>query len=202
MKKTPAAAAETRSDILKAALTVFSQRGYSATTLEQVARAAGVTRGAVYWHFANKTALYQALLQTYSGQAGTIMQQAAAAGGSFIDICRRILVQLLTSLAEDKELRAVMELSLFKTEQSDELQDVVTNQTAATNALIVQLAAIMQQGVALGALRAECDPYDIARGFLAYQQGIFYLWLVDPTSFSLRDRATALADLFIKGIQA
>jgi TetR/AcrR family transcriptional regulator, acrAB operon repressor len=202
MKRTAAEAAETRRALLRAALGVFSQRGYSATTLEQVARAAGVTRGAVYWHFESKAALYRALLQEYGDRAGPIMQRAAAEGGDFLAICGRILAHLLASLEEDPELRAVMELTLFQTERSDELAEVFADRNAATQALVAQLTEIMRQGVAAGAVRAECDPADVARGFLAYQQGLFALWLVDPESFSLRERASALADLFIKGISA
>ncbi|HEX3272405.1 MAG TPA: TetR family transcriptional regulator [Ktedonobacterales bacterium] len=202
MRKTAAEAAETRQAILRAALDEFSQRGYSATTLDGIARAAGVTRGAVYWHFASKAALYEELLRAFGGQAGAIMGAAAAEGGDFITICQRILTRLLTRLEEDRELRAVMELSLFKTEHTAELAGVVANQRASMNELIAQLAGIMQAGIAQGALRAGLDPWDVARGFLAYQQGIFHLWLTDPDAFSLRERASALADLFIRGIRA
>lgn len=202
MKKTAAAAAETRQAILKAALAEFSRRGYSATTLDGVARAAGVTRGAVYWHFANKAALYEELLRAFGGQAGAIMRAAAAEGGDFIAICQRILTRLLTHLDDDPELRAVMELSLFKTEHTEELADVVANQRAGAAELIAQLAGIMQAGIAQGALRADLDPWDVARGFLAYQQGVFHLWLSYPDAFSLRERTAALADLFISGIRA
>jgi TetR/AcrR family acrAB operon transcriptional repressor len=202
MRKTAAEAAETRQAILRAALDEFSRRGYSATTLDCVARAAGVTRGAVYWHFASKATLYEELLRAFGGQAGSIMGAAAAEGGDFITICQRILTRLLTRLQEDKELRAVMELSLFKTEHTAELADVVASQRANMNEMVAQLAGIMQAGIAQGALRAGLDPFDVARGFLAYQQGIFHLWLTDPDAFSLRERAAALADLFISGARA
>ncbi len=202
MRKTAAEAAETRQAILRAALDEFSQRGYSATTLDGVARAAGVTRGAVYWHFASKAALYEELLRAFGGQAGAIMGAAAAEGGDFIAVCQRILTRLLTRLEEDEELRAVMDLSLFKTEHTVELAGVVANQRASMNELVAQLAGIMQAGIAQGALRVDLDPWDVARGFLAYQQGVFHLWLSDPDAFSLRERASALADLFISGIRA
>src|SRR5690348_3349429 len=202
MRKTAAEAAETRQAILRAALDEFSQRGYSATTLVGIARVAGVTRGAVYWHFASKAALYEELLRAFGGQAGAIMGAAAAEGGDFITVCQRILTRLLTRLEEDKELRAVMELSLFKTEHTAELAGVIANQRASMNELVAQLAGIMQAGIAQGALRADRDPWDVARGFLAYQQGAFHLWLSDPDAFSLRERASALADLFISGIRA
>ncbi|MFM9927608.1 TetR family transcriptional regulator [Variovorax sp. H27-G14] len=56
-RHTKAEAALTRTRLLEAALAAFAQDGVRATTLEAVAARAGVTRGAVYWHFADKAAL-------------------------------------------------------------------------------------------------------------------------------------------------
>ena len=60
-RKTKEEARETRAAIQKAALALFATRGISETTLSDVARTAGVTRGAIYWHFENKEALLRSL---------------------------------------------------------------------------------------------------------------------------------------------
>ena len=70
MRRTKEEAAATRRQILAAALDLFSEKGYAATTLSEIAGAAGVTRGAIYHHFDNKTALYQTLLEGFSGEFG------------------------------------------------------------------------------------------------------------------------------------
>ena len=51
----------TRQRIIDAARQVFLARGVSRTSMEQIATAAGVTRGAVYWHFSNKTELFSVM---------------------------------------------------------------------------------------------------------------------------------------------
>ena len=56
-------ALETRTRILDAAEDVFNANGVSKTSLADVAAAAGLTRGAIYWHFANKTDLFAAMCQ-------------------------------------------------------------------------------------------------------------------------------------------
>lgn len=61
MRRTKEQAAETKSQILKCAEDLIIEKGYEATTLEQVALAAGVTRGAVHWHFTNKEGLILAI---------------------------------------------------------------------------------------------------------------------------------------------
>src|SRR3546814_20198970 len=60
-RKTKQGAEKTRNEILDAAEILFSERGASRTSLEEIARAAGVTRGAVYWHFRNKVDLFEAM---------------------------------------------------------------------------------------------------------------------------------------------
>ena len=60
-RKTAAEAARTRCRILEAAGELFSREGVASTTLEQIARQARVTRGAIYWHFKGKDALLDAL---------------------------------------------------------------------------------------------------------------------------------------------
>ena len=69
MRRTKEEAAVTRATLLKAALAVFSSKGYDATTLDDIASAAKVTRGAIYWHFKSKADLYNTLI----GPAGLVL---------------------------------------------------------------------------------------------------------------------------------
>ena len=76
MRRTKSEAEQTRNSILDAALTLFDEQGYTQTTLSSVARKAGVTRGAIYWHFENKDEILVALTQE---QFHDLMQQNADA---------------------------------------------------------------------------------------------------------------------------
>ena len=58
MRRTKADSMQTRAALIEAALDLFDEQGVSKTTLAQVATRASVTRGAVYWHFSNKEAIY------------------------------------------------------------------------------------------------------------------------------------------------
>ena len=61
VRRTKEDAMATRDSILDAAELLFAERGVSSTTLQHIATAAGVTRGAIYWHFKNKQALLTAM---------------------------------------------------------------------------------------------------------------------------------------------
>jgi TetR/AcrR family acrAB operon transcriptional repressor len=60
-RKTKEEAEKTRKDLIAAARTVFHECGVSRSTLEKIAKEAGVTRGALYWHFKDKAALFSAM---------------------------------------------------------------------------------------------------------------------------------------------
>ncbi|NLA69631.1 MAG: TetR family transcriptional regulator [Clostridiales bacterium] len=62
MKKTKEDMLITKQDILNAGFDCFFEKGFAATSLEAVAKQAGVTRGAIYWHFKNKMELYSAVV--------------------------------------------------------------------------------------------------------------------------------------------
>ena len=62
-RRTKHEAQATRSLILDTAELVFEQRGASGSSLHEIARAAGLTRGAIYWHFKDKAALFDAMME-------------------------------------------------------------------------------------------------------------------------------------------
>jgi TetR/AcrR family acrAB operon transcriptional repressor len=201
MRRTKEEAAITRVTLLKTALAVFSAKGYSGTTLDDVAKAARMTRGAIYWHFKSKADLYNTLVQEVSARGAAVVQQAIAEGGSLIEILRRVFVRQCALIEEDKEARAVMELALFKTVLDRELQASRKKQLEAGNTLIEGVAAAMQQGSAQGLLRSDLLPIDMARAFLAFENGAIQLWLTSPKAFSLKKSAESFADILIAGLQ-
>ena len=73
MKRTKEEAAITRATVLKAALTVFSKKGYAAARLDDVAKTAKVTRGAIYWHFKGKADLYNTLIEEMSARGASVL---------------------------------------------------------------------------------------------------------------------------------
>ena len=201
MRRTKEEAAITRATVLKAALAVFSAKGYAATTLDDVAKAAKVTRGAIYWHFKSKADLYNTLIQELSARGATVVQQAVAEGGTFIEILRRIFVRLCAVVEDDKEARAVMELGLFKTGLDPELQAGRRKQIDEGNALIAGIADAMRAGVMQGILRNDMEPADMARAFIAFENGAIQMWLASPKSFSLKTSAESFADILIAGLK-
>ena len=201
MKRTKEEAAITREHLLKKALAVFSKKGYAATTLQDIAREANVTRGAIYHHFGGKAELYNTLVREYADRGNQIMGQAASEGGTLLDILRRVFVRQLQSIEDDREMRALMELYLFKTGLIPELEEGRQQQIESGVSLVEMLAGIMSQGVQQGLLRSDVEPKEMARAYLAFQNGLINLWLTTPEQFSLKASAESFADILMAGIQ-
>ena len=77
----PAKALRTRAAILTAAERLFAKRGYAATRLEDVADAVGVKRAALFYHFRDKQALYDAVIEEAFGDLVARLETALTAGG-------------------------------------------------------------------------------------------------------------------------
>jgi TetR/AcrR family acrAB operon transcriptional repressor len=201
MKRTKEEAAVTRATLLKAALSVFSSKGYDAATLEDVSAAAKVTRGAIYWHFKSKADLYNTLIEEISARANIVVQSAVSEGGTLLEILRRIFVRQCSLIEDDREARATMELVLFKTGLNPDLKAGRKKQIDEGNALIAGIADAMRMGIHQGILRNDIDPTDMARAFLAFENGAIQQWLASPKSFSLKTSAESFADILIAGLQ-
>jgi TetR/AcrR family acrAB operon transcriptional repressor len=202
MRRTKEEAAITRKQVLKKALTIFSEKGYAAATLEDIAKEASVTRGAIYHHFGGKAELYNTLIREYSDRGSQIMGQAVSEGGTLLDILRRVFVRQLQVVEDDREMRALMELYLFKTGLVPELEEGRQQQIESGTGLIEMLAGIMSQGIEQGLLRSDVDSKEMARSYLAFQNGLIQLWLTAPDQFSLKASAESFADILMVGIQA
>ena len=71
MRRTKEDADKTRKELLEAANSVFARKGYGATKLEEIAIEAGLTRGAISWHFKNKQTIFRSLIEESAIEALT-----------------------------------------------------------------------------------------------------------------------------------
>ncbi|MEV5505160.1 TetR family transcriptional regulator [Streptomyces orinoci] len=112
MRRTPEEAAQTRAALLDAALFTFAEQGVPSTKLADVAQRAGVTRGAVYHHFADKADLYAAVIAE-SWDTVTAPVWAALEGEAPLESrLSGFLVSWLRRLREDARFRALLTLTL------------------------------------------------------------------------------------------
>jgi TetR/AcrR family acrAB operon transcriptional repressor len=200
MRRTKEEAEITKQNLLTAALEVFSRKGYTATRVEDIAQQANVTTGAIYHHFGGKSALYIALIETSSVRANRLAQQIIEEGGTPATLLRRLLVRLFQYAEEDGEYRAVVELSLSKTEMTPELATIHEQILESRRQLARFFSNLITEGVAAGEFVPTLSPEDTALALVGFMNGMGLIWIQDQEHFSISDRAESFVDLFLSGI--
>ena len=156
-RRTKEEAAVTRKTIIEIALTLFSEQGYAGTTLNQIAEQAGVTRGAIYWHFENKVDLFSQLVDTYAGQYDQITMQAIQEGGTFLEICERVMLRPLEHFATNPQLRAFTELVNFRLPRIKELEPWRAQRVEMNVQSLEIYAGFFANAIESGEIRPDLD---------------------------------------------
>jgi TetR/AcrR family acrAB operon transcriptional repressor len=206
MRKTKEEAEVTKEKLLDAGLKVFSKKGYATATLDDIAKEAGVTRGAVYWHFkGGKADLLVAILNDGITRANDIMLNVIAAEEKPIKKLERLAVRMLEFLEEDEQYRAVQEILIFKTGDDPELMLRLADKQLAQRETLKYLVDMIEAAKEAGEVRRDVDSTTIALAYYGMINGTVLLWMVDRAvaekpQFSIKERAEPITRLFIESI--
>lgn len=201
MRRTKEEAEVTKRNLLDAGLIVFSQKGYAATRVEDIARQANVTTGAIYHHFGGKSDLYIALVEANSAKANQLAEQIVREGGSPATILKRLLVRLFQFAEEDEEYRAVVKLSINITGFTPELTAITGRILEGRRILAQFYSTLVYEGIEAGEFRADVIPEDAGLALVGFMNGMGLIWLQDIEHFSIKQRAESLVDTFLNGIR-
>ena len=194
VRKTKLETGLTRLQIIAAARTVFAERGVSRTTLSQIAAAAGVTRGAIYWHFANKPALFFAMLEQISLPLIDRMDELLPADdpGDPLQSIRSHMYEVLRLIERDATARTTFEIITLKCEYVDEFASVDTQVIKTGCDFMQKLTRSYKNAKKNGYLRAGSKPELLALESYTFMKGLIHLWLSDADGTIIRDKARTL----------
>ena len=178
-RKTKEAAEHTRRQIIHAAGQVFHECGVSRTSLEQIAKAAGVTRGAVYWHFANKADLFfalreQAAVSLLARIDGLLLEEGLADPLAGIE---RALNAFFQTLEEHPEVRQIFEIMASRCEYVDEFAAVQAEVNKPALDFLSKVEIAYHRARERGALRPGLEPQTVALDTWAFACGLFHYLL-------------------------
>lgn len=183
MRRTAEEAAQTKAALLEAALFQFAEHGVAATKLADVAQRAGLTRGAVYHHFTDKTALHAAVIADSWDSVTAPVWAVLDSEGTIEERLREFLVAWLRRLREDKYFRALLTITLNASYGPDQPESISDGRASKSYGLadwlqrLESFLAGKRDGE--GAAHAE-DPSGAAAGILAWLCGTALLAATDP----------------------
>jgi TetR/AcrR family acrAB operon transcriptional repressor len=204
VRRTKRDAEATRRGILSAARRTFARRGVTRTTMEHVATEAGVTRGAIYWHFANKTALFDAMREQVSVPLidRTDYALLTMRAPDPLATVERYLRNLLDLVAKDGDTRQTFHIMMLKCEYVDEFEPELVRQSDRWRELEGKLRKVYTRARRARTLRSGLAPGMAALDTCVFVSGLMRLWLLDERGTLIRARARKLIAAHIAGQRA
>lgn len=201
-RKTKEQAQATRQHILDVALRLFSQQGVSSTSLAEIAKAAGVTRGAIYWHFKDKSDLFNEIwVLSESSISDLEIEYRAKFPGDPLSVLREILVYILEATVLEERRRLMMEIIFHKCEFVGEMAVVQQAQRNLCLESYDRIEQTLNDCVAANVLPANLLSRRAAILTRSYISGLMENWLFAPTSFDLRAEAQAYVAILLEMYQ-
>jgi TetR/AcrR family acrAB operon transcriptional repressor len=201
-RRTKEEALRTREHILDMAEREFQRRGVSRTSLEQVASAAGVTRGAIYWHFRNKADLFNAMMNrvTLPLEAQILRSRERALEDPVAQIRNSYLAALRATVA-DPQARRVFEIALFRVEHGRALRGVRERRLNGLRLRVDNVERGFRRAARRGLWRSVLPARAAALGMQSLVDGLISNWMMDPQAFDLVRVGEQTIDAYLRGIR-
>ena len=200
VRRTKEEAEETRRLLLKTALKLFSEQGIHSVTLAQVAKAAGVTRGAIYWHFKDKADMLQAMWNSISEPLEAIYRpRFKASENDPLELLEDVARSVLLQIAGDEDMQQVIKISMQALGDPQLAQNAVTSCQKDRADLI----GVMLRAKTFGSLRSDLTPEAAALAFHGFLDGVMSNWLLHGADSEwLINQADSLAGTITQGLRA
>lgn len=198
VRRTKEEAQETRIRILDAAEHVFFEKGVSRTSLADIAHAAGVTRGAIYWHFDNKGDLFTAMFDRVIMPLDEL--KAASVDPSEPDPLERIremCVLCLRDTATNERRRRVFEILFLKCEFVEEMGPVMARHQTNMREGLNRIEQGLRNAMSKGQLPADLDAGRAARVLHSFITGALRDMAILPDMFDVPANAARNVDAML-----
>ncbi|MEA9390826.1 multidrug efflux transporter transcriptional repressor AcrR [Acerihabitans sp. TG2] len=197
-RKTKQQAQETRQHILDAAIQEFSMRGVSATSLTDIAMVAGVTRGAIYWHFKNKVELFNEIWFVAESKVHAHeLEYQAKFPDDPLYVLTETLIYILDATVSNTEWRALMEIVFHKCEFVGEMALFQDARMGLYTECYERIEGTLAHCIEQGQLPVDLDCRRAAILLRAYMTGLMENWLFIPSSFDLQRGSRILIAAFV-----
>jgi TetR/AcrR family acrAB operon transcriptional repressor len=199
MRRTKAEAAETRAAILVAAEQIFFEKGFVASTLDEVAKEANVTRGAIYWHFASKNDLF---LELYNSarlpQAVTMvdLEHSICDERNALAIIEKACCDWFSLLAQDQQRQRMLTI-LLRTNFTEQFHQVAEEMQTLDDFHTQNLERTLAVAARNQRLATSWTPTSSSLAVKWLIKGITYEWLLTGQKFDLaKDGRDSVKRLF------
>ncbi len=191
-RKTKEEAMKTREAIIDAAVRVFSEKGIPRTTLADIAREAGVTRGAIYWHFKNKEDLLEVLWDDVFSPFDIVRHVAGDIGEKDpLGVLYKAHLALFQGLQKNPRRLQMLNLLLFSEAADDSAYQVHAQHFKEGQDV---LGKVLEKAIEQGQLPQSFDVRQGSLAIMVFISGLLRKWMMFPDQLSIEKDIPALLE--------
>lgn len=202
VRKTKAEAEQTRQLLLEVAMRSFAEKGLANTSLKEVAAEAGVTHGALYWHFKNRDELLRQLyFQVESPFEAQYIEQQQAARQNALDALTLYLKGILAVMASEPLQQQGYRLFRLHAANRPELALLQEQLTADVEEWRGYIRSFLKMAQKKKELKKKADIDQLADSLYLAIFGLLDQALLAPDRFNLLKTGPALVDMLMQGLR-
>jgi TetR/AcrR family transcriptional regulator len=188
----------TRQHLLQAALRSFARYGYAGTSVRQIVHEAGVTKPSLYYYFADKAGLFQAVVERAHDERYELMREAARRGRTVGEKLEEIVAAIFEFSLRHRELMRLTFATAFAA-SGETPSRVKCVEKGRRNFEFI--CSLIREGQASGELSRRFEVEDLAMGVFGQLNSYIMVRLLVPDSPLDRAAAKRIVQLFLEGAQ-
>jgi TetR/AcrR family transcriptional regulator, acrAB operon repressor len=200
MKKTKEDALITKKQIIEKGVELFLKKGFSTTTLDEIAQQANVTRGAIYWHFKDKLDIVKELIEEEHQRMTQKLDLIFKETLSPLAKIDKIIEEISRNFFDNKTFQDFIELTWFKIEYS-QLARIHTSKAELTDYFIENFKSVVTEAQSLGEIRNEVNATDVTITITNMINGMYRLFFILPDEVNTKDEAMRLFNSYLSLIK-
>ena len=182
---------------------LFCEHGVANTSLHEIAETAGLTRGAIYWHFENKGDLLLALWE----QVAPPMQQAydevdRLQATDPLARVRHKACWIAEHLEHNEPIRRLMTIMMLRCEFTAEMEATRGHFLKVREDCLCKMSDEVQCAIDAGQLSPALSAEQISIGLFGLVDGLCFHWLVDPGRFAIDTQTRIAVSAYLQGLQS
>lgn len=202
MRRTKEEAGITRKQLLEAAVRVFSEKGYAATRLSDIGEEAGVTRGAIYWHFGNKKELFVALYKERIDPFFNVIKETLNEDLGPLAKIQKILTVFFEKFQCDRDFLANQHLDFIEMKIRNEIPEIRAFMKEREDKFFEILIDVINEGIELGEIRKDVDPDAVTSMLATLIAGYAFLSARNEARSFVIGKRKEIVEIFVAGIRA
>lgn len=176
----------TKQKIIEASASIFNQKGYAATSIDDIINATGLKQGGIYRHFSSKEDIAKACFQYSSGVISNQLMDATTGAKSAKEELFRLLDEFV-SMAKNPPITGgcpILNTSIDCDDTNEDIRELVQN---AVNNWKLIISSILSKGITQGEFKQDTDVDEFVTIFISAIEGsIFLAKLYDDASYIIK----------------